>query len=149
MAPPYDPVGLLGALAHAERIPVTPELDRALAALDAEMTRLAEALAVEYVGTGVGMADMQAQHVYRLVVRRHIRDATTAGWGLMICDALDNNDLRPMWSLQGAGRLRKRQVVAALPGFFRGYAEAVQAAGKADTVAGRRVTQIAETLSRS
>jgi hypothetical protein len=142
-----DVMELLGRLARAPRFEVTRELDDALMALDEEMARLAEALQVEYVGPGVGMADMKAQHVYRLVVRHHVRDTTTAGWGLRVCDALDNNDLRPMWSVQGVGRLRKQQVFAALPAFFRGYAEAVAAAGKADTPAGRRVSAMARALA--
>lgn len=143
----HDPLEILATLQQASPVPVTRALDEALAFLDAEMASLAEDLRVEFVGPGVGMADMHAEHVYRLVVRHHVLDMTTAGWGLKICDALDNNDLRPMWSLQGAGRLRKQQLVAALPVFFRGYAEAVRAAGKAHTPAGRRVAEIAQALS--
>jgi hypothetical protein len=146
MVPQNDRLEILARAVRGDRIAVTRELNEALAALDAEMAQLADALHVEYVGPGVGMADMGAEHVYRLVVRRHVRDAATAGWGLRICDALDNNDLRPMWAIQGAGRLRKQQVVAALPEFFRGYAEAVTAAGKAETDAGRRVAALAEKL---
>jgi hypothetical protein len=142
-----DPAEFLKALTALGRVPVTGELDEALAALDSEMARLADALRIEHVGPGVGMADMGAEHVYRLAVRCHVRDTTTAGWGLMVCDALDNNDLRPMWSMQGVGRLRKRQLVSVLPEFFRGYAEAIRSAGKAGTDAGRRVTEIAAILS--
>ncbi|OOG21930.1 hypothetical protein B1C78_15845 [Thioalkalivibrio denitrificans] len=142
-----DPLERIARLAHADRVPVTVELDEALAALDAELADLAGALEVAYVGPGVGMADMGAEHVYRLVVRRHVWDTTTAGWGLKVCDALDNNDLRPMWPIQGVGRLRKQQVVKALPAFFAGYAEAVRAAGKADTEAGRRILAMAGKLS--
>jgi hypothetical protein len=141
-----DVMELLGRLLRAPRVPVSRELDEALAALDEEMAHLAEALRVDYVGPGVGMADMKAEYVYRLVVRHHVWDTTTAGWGLRVCDALDNNDLRPMWPMHGVGRLRKRQLVAALPAFFRGYAEAVSAAGKADTPEGRRVSELARAL---
>ena len=146
MASRNDPLEVLARGLRSERTPLTQELDDALGALDEEIAQLAEALQVEYVGPGVGMADMGARHVYRLVVRRHVWDVATASWGLKICDALDNNDLRPMWPIQGAGRLRKQQVVAALPELFRGYAEAVAVAGKADTDAGRRVVAMAETL---
>ena len=145
--PPRDPLETLARLVRDPRVSVTRELDEALEALDMEMAQLAGALKVEYVGPGVGMADMNAEHVYRLVVRHHLWDTTTAGWGVRICDALDNNDLRPMWSLQGVGRLRKRQVVAVLPEFFRGYADALEAAGKVDTAAGRRVLEMARALS--
>jgi hypothetical protein len=143
---PEDLVLWLMREARAGNLPKDPKLGAALTALDGEMTRLAGTLKVEHLGPGVGMADMKAEHVYRLVVRHHVWDTTTAGWGLKICDALDNNDLRPMWPVQGVGRLRRQQLVAALPEFFRGYAAAVAAAGKADTPAGRRVMELAGQL---
>lgn len=142
-----DPLETLARLVRDPPVSVSRELDEALEALDMEMTRLAGALQIEYLGPGVGMADMNAEHVYRVVVRHHVWDTTTAGWGVRVCDALDNNDLRPMWSLRGVGRLRKRQLLAVLPEFFQGYAAALEAAGVADTPAGRRVLEIARALA--
>jgi len=132
--------------ARAGNMPKGPEVDQALIALDEEMAKLAGTLKVEFMGPGVGMADMKAEHVYRLAVRHHVWDTTTAGWGLKICDALDNNELRPMWPVQGVGRLRRQQLISVLPEFFRGYAAAVASAGKADTPAGRRVKELAGQL---
>ena len=140
-------VEFLAAQARAAHPRLGPELDRALRELDAEMSALAEALQVEYLGPGVGMRDMGAEHVYRLVVRYHVWNVSEAGWGLKVCDALPNAGLRPMWAIHGVSRLRKRQLVQALPEFFRGLAEAVQQAGKADTEAGRRVLALAEAFA--
>lgn len=136
----------LAAQAVLDEAPISPELDAALAELDREFETLAPALEVEFVGPGVGMADMHAEHVYRLVVRFHRWDVNTEGWGLKVCDALPNCELRPMWPVQGIGRLRKKQLVKVLPEFLAGYARAVREAGKADTPAGRRVLEIAQLL---
>jgi hypothetical protein len=137
---------LLGERARDDRPRLDAELDAALAALDRELEALAGELKVEYVGPGVGMADMDAEHVYRLVVRRHRWDVFTEGWSLKVCDGLENCDLRPMWPIQGTARLRKRQVVQALPEFLRGYATAIAEAGKAETPAGRRVGELVQAL---
>ncbi len=123
------------------------ELDEALAELDCEMQRLSAELEVEHVGPGVGMRDMGAEQVYRLVVRRHRWDVFNEVWGLKVCDASSNCDFRPMWPIQGTGRLRKRQVVQVLPELFLGYAEAVARAGKDQTPAGREVQAITEALT--
>ncbi|WP_024327490.1 hypothetical protein [Thioalkalivibrio sp. AKL19] len=119
------------------------EVDQALAALEQELNRLAGELQVEYVGPGVGMADMAAQHVYRLVIRQHEIDVTRHEWSLWVCDALDNCDFRATWPVTGAGRLRRKQVVAVVPELVAGYRDAVVAAGKGDTPAGQRLAQIA------
>lgn len=142
-----DYIDVLVRQARSDRVALNAELDEALTALDREMQRLTAALAVEHVGPGVGMEDMNAEHVYKLVVRCHRWDAFTEAWGLKVCDALDNCDLRPMWPVQGTARLRKRQVVKALPEFFAGFSEAVERAGKADTAAGRRLRAISEAFA--
>ena len=118
------------------------ELDEALAELDCEMQRLSAELEVEHVGPGVGMRDMGAEQVYRLVVRRHRWDVFSEAWGLKVCDASSNCDFRPMWPIQGTGRLRKRQVVQVLPELFLGYAEAVARAGK--TILNMRWFEVSE-----
>lgn len=138
-----DYIARLAAQAQQGAVSVTAELDRDLADLDRELEALAPQLEVEYVGPGVGMADMNAEHVFRLVVRHHVWDVNTAGWGLKVCDALPNCEFRPMWPVQGTGRLRKKQLVKALPAFFAGYLAAIRAAGKADTAVGRRVQAMA------
>lgn len=140
-------IDFIAAQTHAGQVRVNDELDRALRALDAEMDELADALRVEYVGPGVGMQDMGAEHVFRLAVRHHVWDVNQAGWGLKVCDGLPNGGLRAMWPIYGVARLRKQQLVLALPGFFAGLADAVRSAGKDDTPAGRRVLELAAALS--
>jgi hypothetical protein len=137
---------ILAERVGAEHVVIDAGLDQALAELDRVMERLGMALEVEHVGPGVGMADMGAEHVYRLVMRRHRWDVFTESWGLKVCDALANCELRPMWPLQGTARLRKRQVVRVLPEFFAGYIRAVIEAGKSDTAAGRELRDIVGTL---
>lgn len=142
-----DYIPFLAAQAALDDVPVSPQLDAALAELDREFERLAGALEVTFVGPGVGMADMGAEHVYRLVVGLHRWDVRTERWGLKVCDALPNCELRPMWPVQGTARLRKKQVVKALPELLAGYAQAVDAAGKAETPAGRRVLEMAAAFA--
>ena len=140
-------IDFLAAQAHAERVRVSGELDAALRALDAEMGELADVLQVEYVGPGVGMQDMGAEHVFRLAVRHHVWDVGEAGWGLKVCDGLPNGGLRAMWPIYGVARLRKQQLVQTLPQFFSGLADAVRAAGKDETPAGRRVLDLAAAFA--
>ncbi|MGM0554302.1 MAG: hypothetical protein ACQETK_11065 [Pseudomonadota bacterium] len=121
----------------------SPEADTALGLLEQELNAIAEALRLEYVGPGVGMADMQAEHVYRLVIREHEHNVAERGWGVMVCDALPNCDYRPMWPMTGVGRLRRKQVVAALPELLHGYREAVARGGREDTEAAQRLATIA------
>lgn len=142
-----DYIDFLAAQAALDAPPVTAELDAALAALDAEFESLAPELQIEFIGPGVGMADMRAEHVFRLVIRHHVWDVDTEGWGLKVCDALPNCDFRPMWPVQGVGRLRKRQLLTVLPEFMTGYAGVVAEAGKADTPAGRRVMEMARAFT--
>lgn len=141
-----DYIARLAAQAKQDPVAVTTETDRDLTELDGEFEQLAAQLEVEYAGPGVGMADMKAEHVYRLVVRHHVWDVNTEGWGLKVCDALPNCEFRPMWPVQGTGRLRKKQIVKVLPEFFAGYLAAIEAAGKAGTPAGQRVRAMAEAF---
>lgn len=136
-------IEFLAAQAHAERVRLSGQLDEALRALDAEMSELAGVLQVEYVGPGVGMQDMGAEHVFRLAVREHVWDVSESGWGLKVCDGLPNGGLRAMWPVYGVARMRKQQLVRALPQFFSGLADAVREAGKGETPAGRRVLDLA------
>ncbi|OBS09125.1 hypothetical protein [Acidihalobacter prosperus] len=141
-----DNISLLAAQAAAPSVTVNAALDEALRALDRRIEVLAEALQVEYLGPGIGMLDMDAEHVFRLAVRHHVWDVAHAGWGVKVCDALPNGGLRPMWPIHGVGRLRKQQLVRALPAFFQGYVTAVAAAGKAGTPAGRELQALAESF---
>ncbi|WP_455379960.1 hypothetical protein [Acidihalobacter prosperus] len=142
-----EKISLLASTITAPRIIINDALDDALKVLDERLEMLSSALAVEYVGPGVGMRDMAAEHVYRLVVRYHLWDTTRSGWGLKVCDALPNGMMRPMWPIYGVGRLRKQQLIRALPDFFQGYLEAVEAAGKDQEPAGRALYALAEDLS--
>ncbi len=127
---------------------LSPEADTALGLLEQELNAIAEALRLEYVGPGVGMADMDAEHVYRLVIREHEHNVAQRGWGVMVCDALPNCDYRAMWPLTGVGRLRRRQVVAALPELLRGYREAIVGGGREDTPAAQRLVAIEGLFAR-
>lgn len=135
----------LAAQAHGETR-VDARLDRALLRLEAEIAELAAALAVEYDGPGVGVEGRA--DVYRLVVRAHRCDMRSPpAWGVKICDATPPGNWRVAWAIHAASRRRKRALVKALPVFFAGYAEAVAAAGKADTPAGRRLLGIARRFA--
>ncbi|HKJ07575.1 MAG TPA: hypothetical protein VKA76_00660 [Gammaproteobacteria bacterium] len=131
----------LAAQARAERVAVSEPLDAALASLDRDFAALAPALQVEYFGPGVGVdAD---RSVFRLAVGPHRGSIEAPVWGLRVCDGTASGGWRPMWAVQGVGRLRKVLVVKALPELLAGFAEAVAAAGKSDTAAGRRVHEMA------
>lgn len=142
-----EKIALLASAIVAPKIIINDALDDALRALDERLQTLSSALTVEYIGPGVGMQDMEAEQVYRLVVRYHIWDTTRSGWGLKVCDALPNGMMRPMWPIYGVGRLRKQQLIRALPDFFQGYLEAVTTAGKEQEPAGRGLYALAEDLS--
>ena len=62
-------IDYLAEQSHSERIIVSPELDDALAALDAELEQLAPQLEVEYAGPGIGVEG--DADVYKMVVRPH------------------------------------------------------------------------------
>ncbi|MHB1951681.1 MAG: hypothetical protein ACYCQK_09425 [Acidiferrobacteraceae bacterium] len=116
-----------------------------LVRLDHMLDGLTGALEVEYYGPEVGLA--AGRSVYRMVVRRHHLGASLDSWGLWICTALPHALWRPAWRLAQVGRLRRLEVVRRLPAFFRGYAAAVQDAGKSGTNAGRRVLVLAKRLA--
>jgi hypothetical protein len=134
-------IDFLAAQSRAPEIAPDAPLDAALARLDRMLAELAAELEVEYYGPEVGIA--AGRQVYRLVVRRHTWRILAPGWSLKICTALPHAGWRADWPVQGAGRLRQRAVVRALPAFFAGYREAVRAAGRADSPAGRRVAELA------
>lgn len=138
-----NPLHFLAEQAKQERVAITPELDEALAWLDTTMERLAGALEVEYIGPAVGMKNINAEHVYRLMVRQHTWDVFVKAWSLKVCDALDNAGNRMSWPVQGVQRLRKQHVVQVLPEFFAGYLVAIEAAGKADTEAAVEIRDMA------
>lgn len=121
---------------------LTAEADAALQALETELNAIAAELQVEHVGPGVGMADMNAEGAYRIVVREHEHDVTRREWGVMVCDAADNCDYRPMWPLSGTGRLRRRQVMQALPELVAGWRAAANEAGSLLTPAGQRLAAL-------
>ena len=136
----------LAAQARADKIVIDASLDEALRALDAEMTELAESLRVEYVGPGVDTTAQHAEQVYRLVMRHHVWDVTRVEWGIKVCDTLPRVGLRAMWPVYGVSRLRKPQVIRALPGFFRGLNQAVQESGQGDTLAGLRIRELMDVF---
>ncbi|MHB1941745.1 MAG: hypothetical protein ACYCP0_01615 [Acidiferrobacteraceae bacterium] len=135
----------LAALGHDCALWPDERVSQVLGRIDYALCGLAGALEVEYYGPEVGLGTGHA--VYRMVVRRHHLGANMDAWGLWICTALPHAQWRPAWRLPDAGRLRKQQVVKALPAFFQGYAEAVQDAGKAGTNAGRRLLALARMVA--
>ncbi len=131
----------------AQTVRVDEELDTALAQLDALLARLAGDLQVEYYGPEIGVA--AGRHVYRLVVRAHEWEINDLTWSLKVCTALPHARWRADWAVHGVGRLRKPLVVQALPAFFAGYAAAIRAAGRAETPAGRQVTELAGAFANN
>lgn len=136
---------LLADQATRERVSITPALDEALTAVDAELEAIAPELQVEYVGPGVGVEGQE--DVYRMVVRAHEWVMNQPSWSMKVCDALPNAGWRAAWAIQGVSRARKTMVVRKLPEFMRGYMECVREAGKADTAAGRRLEELARALT--
>ena len=85
--------------------------------------------------------------VHRMMVRSHEWKIHHCAWSMKIRCATPQGGWRAEWAIQGAGRLRKKSVIQALPEFFRGYAAAVQAAGKTHTAAGKRSVQLARDFT--
>jgi hypothetical protein len=131
---------------RTQTVRVDEELDAALAQLDVLLAQLAGDLRVEYYGPEIGVA--AGRHVYRLVVRAHEWEIHNPTWSLKVCTALPHAHWRADWAVQGVGRLRKPLIVQALPAFFAGYADAIVAAGQADTPAGRQVTELSRAFAR-
>ncbi len=141
-----DFLAYLALEARNPRVRVDPALDEALAQLDRLLEGLCAELQVHYVGPPVGV---EAREVHRLVVTAHAWTAGAPVWGVRVCSARSPSGWRAEWTLAGAGRLRKRLIVQALPEFLEGFVQAVAAAGKADTPAGRRLVRLREAFSQS
>lgn len=140
-----DDLELLTARARADRVRVDPALDQALTHLDADLQAISAALGVRHVGPGVGLDG--ADEVYRLVVDYHVWDLSRQGWGLFVCDAAAGQDLRPMWQIQGAARVRKQAIVRQLPALLEGYQDTAATAGRLGGEAGERLTGLASALA--
>lgn len=138
-----EPSLLKLAVKSRTAVPVLDQsTDLALAKLDRITADLAAALQVEYYGPPVGLD--AGRDVYRLVVREHRLSPSQVAWGLWVCTALPHAQWRADWRIQDTSRLRKRQIVAALPAFFSGFLAAVEAAGRGQSRAGRRLAEFAE-----
>lgn len=131
---------LLVRLSRASTIPVDGELDDALARLDHMLDGLCAALEVEHLGPFVGVERLEA---HRLVVRKHVWRLGAPAWSLKICPSAPAANWRAEWAIQSASRMRKPIVVRALPEFFSGFAGAIDAVGKAETLAAARISEIA------
>jgi predicted transcriptional regulator len=136
----------LAVEARNPRVRVDAALEEALAQLAAVLERLCQELQVEYVGPPVGV---EAREVHRLVVAAHAWTTGAPSWGVRVCSSRSPFGWRAEWTLAGAGRLRKRLIVQALPEFLEGFVQAVVAAGKADTPAGRQLARLREAFSGS
>lgn len=140
----HDFLLYLATQARSQRVQVGPELDQALTRLGFLLDALCRELRVEYVGPAVGV---EAREVHRLVVAAHAWTAGAPVWGVRVCSPRPQAGWRAEWTLGGAGRLRKRLIVQALPEFFEGFVRAVAEAGKADTPAGRRLQALRQAFS--
>ena len=136
---------LLVAQSRAPEVVVNGQLDAALTQLDSMIARLAEDVAVEYYGPDIGIN--AGKEVYKLVVRQHEWQIHEPAWSLRVCTALPHAGWRADWAIQGASRLRKKNIVKALPAFFVGFAAAITQAGKAETNAGSRILQLSKLFS--
>lgn len=135
---------LLARLSRASAIRVDDELDDALARLDYMLDGLCAALEVEHLGPFVGVERLEA---HRLVVRKHLWQLGAPAWSLKICPTAPAANWRAEWAIQSASRMRKPIVVRALPEFFSGFADAIETAGKSETLAAGRVREIAALFS--
>ena len=139
-----DFVALLVERGRAARPTVDEALDDALTRLDHLLAGVSADLRVEYYGPCVGV---EAVAAHRLVVRAHAWDMGPPEWGVRVCSAAPQAHSRAEWTLQAAGRLRKALIVRALPEFFAGYAQAVAAAGRAQSASGQRVVELARRFA--
>ena len=139
-----DFVALLVECSRAVRPTVDETLDDALTRLDHLLAGVSADLRVEYYGPCVGV---EAVAAHRLVVRAHAWDMGRPEWGVRVCSAAPQAHSRAEWTLQAAGRLRKALIVRALPEFFAGYAQAVAAAGRAQSASGQRVVELARRFA--
>lgn len=117
----------------------------ALKTLNQTLDALAARLRVRHVGPAVGMADMRAQSVYRIVVDAHRTSIGAPQWSVWVCDATPHANLRATWPLGGVARLRMRQVIEALPDLLDGWLAEVEAA--AQPVDRRARDELAEAVA--
>ena len=139
-----DFIALLINQSHAEQVVVNQALTDALARLDLMLEGLCGDLQVEFHGPFVGVETPKA---HQMVVRAHEWKIHQPAWSVKICVASPEAHDRAEWAMQGVGRLRKQVIVKALPDFFAGYAEAIEAAGKTTTAAGQRVLELARQFN--
>ena len=139
-----DFISLLKQQSCSEKVAVTPELDEALTKVDQMLESICAELQVEYDGPYVGVEILNA---HRLVVRAHEWKIHEHTWSMKICSTAPAANHRAEWAVQSAGRLRKHVIVKALPLFFAGFVEAIAAAGKSDTPAGKRMQEVAQQLN--
>lgn len=140
-----DYLSFLVHLTQTSSISVDDKLDDALARLDYMLEGICRDLRVEYYGPFVGVESLEA---HRLVVRDHEWRVGERLWSLKICSAAKSANWRAEWALQGASRMRKPIIVAALPDFFSGFAAKIIAANKQTTAAGQRITRLAAQFRR-
>jgi len=140
-----DFISLLDEQSRSEKVAVTPELDAALAKLDRMLEEICAALQIEYDGPYVGVEILGA---HRLAVRAHEWKIHAPAWSMKICTTAPAANSRAEWAVQSAGRLRKQIVVKALPAFFAGFAQAIEAAGKSEMPAGKSVQALAQRFNQ-
>ncbi|WP_297362433.1 hypothetical protein [Acidiferrobacter sp.] len=119
-------------------------LDDALVRLSRILAQLAPALEVEYRGPFVGIG--AGREAFCLAVRAHTEDVGTTVWAARVCSAAPHRGLAAHWDLAAVSRLRKPLVAQALPAFLAGYHEAVVAAARAESAAGRRLRALSQAL---
>lgn len=123
-------LGLTRALRSTPDGRVSQATAEALKAVNQRLDALAARLRVRHVGPEVGMADMRAQSVYRIVVDAHRTSVGEPQWSVWVCDATPHANLRATWPLGGVARLRMRQVIEALPTLIEGWLAEVQSANQ-------------------
>ena len=119
-------------------------LDDALARLSHILSQLAPALGVEYRGPFVGIG--AGREAFCLAVRAHAEGPHDPVWGARVCSAAPHRGLAAHWDLAAVSRQRKPLVAQALPAFLAGYHEAVVAAARAESAAGRRLRALSQAL---
>lgn len=139
-----DFISLLDQQSRSEKVAITPELDDALTKLDQMLEGICAELQIEYDGPYVGVETPEA---HRLAVRAHEWKIHEHTWSMKICSTAPAANSRAEWAVQSAGRLRKQIVVKAIPAFFAGYAQAIEAAGKSATAAGKSVQELAQRFN--
>ena len=124
-----------------EKVAITLELDEALTKLDQLLAEICAAVQIEFDGPFVGVETPEA---HRLAVRAHEWKIHEPSWSMKICTTAPAANSRAEWAVQSAGRLRKQIVVKALPAFFAGFAQAIDAAGKSEMPEAKHVQALAQ-----